>query len=195
MFSMISQINAVKLCDAASPSLFSKTADVLSDEQRLLKDFAAFAEGITGIVYPNQKSLAYLRDCLAQYHMPDFTSRWEETSPDSIQLEDQIDTGWLISEAGTFEGTLKHYYPDYKNYYYLPAEDYAVYKSIGEAVDPEARRKATKETAYTKKAGTFVPAPSDASVPVFKKTYYDTDTYCLLNDVDAHVLLHILVNK
>ena len=29
------------------------------------------------------------------------------------------------------EGTLKYYYADYKNYYYLPLEDEAVHKSVG----------------------------------------------------------------
>ena len=40
-------------------------------------------------------------------------------------------------------GTLKFFFPDYKNYYYLPAEDTAVHKSVAEFVDQEYRKKAT----------------------------------------------------
>jgi uncharacterized protein YprB with RNaseH-like and TPR domain len=36
-------------------------------------------------------------------------------------------------------GTLKHYFPDYKNYYYLPKEDMAIHKSVGSFVDAAHR--------------------------------------------------------
>ena len=48
-------------------------------------------------------------------------------------------------------GCLKYFYPDYKDYYYLPFEDTAVHKSVGEYVDRSARKKATARTCYTKK--------------------------------------------
>ena len=41
------------------------------------------------------------------------------------------------------------YYLDYKNYFYLPAEDMAVHKSVAACVDKEHREKATPETCYT----------------------------------------------
>ena len=58
-----------------------------------------------------------------------------------------------------YKGTLKYYYPNYKDYYYLIYEDTAIHKSVGEFVDKDARIKATKETCYTKKDGTFLPQP------------------------------------
>lgn len=45
-------------------------------------------------------------------------------------------------------GTLKLYYSDYKNYYYLPMEDNAIHKSVGIYVDPEHRVQATAATCY-----------------------------------------------
>ena len=49
------------------------------------------------------------------------------------------------------EGTLKkHFYPDYKDYFYLPFEDRAVHKSIGSCVDKDARVKTTASNCYTK---------------------------------------------
>lgn len=46
------------------------------------------------------------------------------------------------------DGNLRFYYPDYKNYYYLPEEDYAIHKSLGTYVDKGHRVNATKETCY-----------------------------------------------
>ena len=41
-----------------------------------------------------------------------------------------------------YKGTLKYYYPNYKDYYYLIYEDTAIHKSVGEFVDKDARIKA-----------------------------------------------------
>lgn len=48
------------------------------------------------------------------------------------------------------ESYVKCYFTDYKNYYYLPAEDQAVHKSVATYVDKNCREKATLETCYTK---------------------------------------------
>lgn len=53
----------------------------------------------------------------------------------------------------------RYYYPNYKDYYYLPAEDCAMHKSVAEYVEKEYRKKATKETCYTKKTTDFLPLP------------------------------------
>ncbi|MGI6094255.1 MAG: ribonuclease H-like domain-containing protein [Lachnospiraceae bacterium] len=46
------------------------------------------------------------------------------------------------------DGYLRFYYPNYKDYYYLPEEDYAVHKSLGTYVDKAHRINATKDTCY-----------------------------------------------
>ncbi|MBR1865412.1 MAG: ribonuclease H-like domain-containing protein [Lachnospiraceae bacterium] len=63
--------------------------------------------------------------------------------------------------------TLKHYFSDYKNYYYLPAEDMAIHKSVAAFVEPERRQKAKKDTCYIKKDGQFIPCPD----PDFKERF------------------------
>ena len=70
-----------------------------------------------------------------------------------------------------FKGTLYHYFPDYKNYFYLPDEDMAVHKSVGGYVDKEHREKATASNCYIKKTGTFMPIPhiTKDDVTVFKE--------------------------
>ena len=72
-----------------------------------------------------------------------------------------------------YKGTLKYYYPNYKDYYYLIYEDTAIHKSVGEFVDKDARIKATKETCYTKKDSVFLPQPADIWEPEFKTSCKD----------------------
>jgi hypothetical protein len=48
------------------------------------------------------------------------------------------------------DGTVRLYYADYKNYYYLPAEDMAIHKSLASYVDKTHRQKATPDNCYTK---------------------------------------------
>lgn len=57
-----------------------------------------------------------------------------------------------------YEGTLKFFLPDYKDYYYLIKEDMAVHKSIAEFVDSTVRKKATAATCYIKQTGLFLPS-------------------------------------
>lgn len=76
-----------------------------------------------------------------------------------------------------YEGTLKYFYPDYKDYYYLIYEDTAIHKSIGEYVNRSARKKATAQTCYTKKSGLFLPQPAFIWEPALKKQYRDKITY------------------
>lgn len=76
-----------------------------------------------------------------------------------------------------FHGTLKHFYPNYKDYYYLPYEDTAIHKSVGEYVDKAARVRATAKTCYTKQEGCFIPQPEPVWEPYLKKDWKDTLTY------------------
>lgn len=58
----------------------------------------------------------------------------------------------------TCQNSLKYFFPNYKDYYYLPKEDMAVHKSVAEFVDSAYRKKATAATCYIKKEGTFLPS-------------------------------------
>lgn len=70
-------------------------------------------------------------------------------------------------------GTLKHFYPDYRNYYYLPDEDRAIHKSIAAYVDVSSKEKANKDNCYTKKAGYFIPYYDETKYPAFRYKYND----------------------
>ena len=107
--------------------------------------------------------------------------------PVSVLLKDEYYV--LRAEHSTLKlrlpvitGILKYFYPNYKDYYYLPYEDTAMHKSIAAYVDSECRIKATKETCYTKKHGTFIMIPSySGDMPVFKKDYNDKNVYLILD--------------
>ena len=52
---------------------------------------------------------------------------------------------WIPTNADK----LKQYYPDYKNYDYIPAEDTAMTRSVSRFLDKSLRKAATPETCYT----------------------------------------------
>lgn len=81
----------------------------------------------------------------------------------------------------TFTGSLKYFFKDYKDYYYLPVEDSAIHKSVAEFVDKEYRIKATKGNCYTKKHGTFLPnvLPSYSKNNHKDKNNYPTNAFFL----------------
>ncbi len=89
----------------------------------------------------------------------------------------------LILTIDLYEGTLKHFYPNYKDYYYLIYEDTAVHKSVGEYVDRSARVKATAKTCYSKQCGCFVPQFEPVFEPVMKQELKDKISYISLSNL------------
>lgn len=73
--------------------------------------------------------------------------------------------------------TLKHFLPDYKNYYYLPYEDTAIHKSIASFVESTNKQKATKSTCFVKKTDTFIPCFNFQTNESFQFEYNDKDKY------------------
>lgn len=76
-----------------------------------------------------------------------------------------------------YHGTLKYFYPNYRDYFYLPEEDCAIHKSVGEFVDKAHRVKATAATCYTKKAGTFLRQPSVIYTPALYESYKGSNVF------------------
>lgn len=78
-----------------------------------------------------------------------------------------------------YQGELKYFYPNYQDYYYLPWEDTAIHKSVGEYVTPKARKKATAKTCYTKKEGLFLPQLKPLFSQIFRESYQGKLAYAL----------------
>ena len=81
-----------------------------------------------------------------------------------------------------YSGELKYFYPNYKDYYYLPEEDTAIHKSVAFYVDKNYRTKAKAATCYSKKTGCFLPQHQVVVSPYFKLEYHDKITYFELTD-------------
>ena len=84
-------------------------------------------------------------------------------------------------------GELKFFYPDYKNYSYLPEEDNAIHKSVAVYVDKSHRVPATPATCYTRKSGEFLPqhlkpGQEDLFTPAFRKGVKEKESFFLLEE-------------
>lgn len=96
-------------------------------------------------------------------------------------------TEWGIKLAGSdtsctiqvplFEGTLKHFIKDYRNYYYLPYEDTVIHKSIAGSMDKKYRVPAKKEQCFFKKTSLFLLQFENKIVPAFQMEYTDRIYY------------------
>lgn len=106
----------------------------------------------------------------------------------------------------TYEGELKYFYENYRDYYYLPEEDRAVHKSLAIFVDKKYRRKATPSNCYTKKQGVFVPQYRPVIAPGFKNEYNDKISFAevhtdfLLQEDNltryiSHILNHLIAKE
>lgn len=76
-----------------------------------------------------------------------------------------------------FEGALKFFFGNYREYYYLPGEDMAVHKSVASCVDREHRENATASTCYTKKYAIFLPQYEPVLTPQYFLNYKDKKSY------------------
>ena len=85
-----------------------------------------------------------------------------------------------------FEGELKFFYPNYKDYYYLTIEDMAIHKSVASFVDKEYRQKAKACNCYTRKTSRFLPQYDIIMDPAFKKEYKDKGFYFELTEEFFH---------
>lgn len=89
--------------------------------------------------------------------------------------------------------TLKFFYEDYKNYYYLPNEDMAVHKSMAEFIDKNKKVKANKTNCYTKVTGEYI---SIMEKPLISKKYNEADLDCfkdikIFKDDDGNSFIRI----
>ncbi|MBR6329514.1 MAG: ribonuclease H-like domain-containing protein [Lachnospiraceae bacterium] len=88
--------------------------------------------------------------------------------------------------VSVYQGELKYFYPNYKEYYYLPDEDVAVHKSVAAYVDPSKRENAKASNCYTKKCGIFLPQWDPLFSPVFRQAYKEPTMYFELTDEFKH---------
>lgn len=148
--------------------------DIMGYESLFNGDFSVYESRITGDSKPVWDIHARLRISL-----PKGIYREEDGIVISIGEEDRHELNIAVS---VFEGEMKYFFADYKEYYYLPLEDYAVHKSVGEFVDKSAKKKATARTCYQKKRGLFVPEYEAVFTPMFYRDYKILPAYGNINN-------------
>ena len=82
---------------------------------------------------------------------------------------------------------MKHFFSDYRNYFYLPDEDRAIHRDVAIYVDPEHREKARAATCYQKARGTFLPQFSGKIEPAFYMDYKSKPAYFRWEDLQSRL--------
>ena len=152
---------------------------------------------IHSIQYQDQTLEFYLD---STFSLPDISLNMK-SSDYSLQRKDSR----LLIQVQTLNDTLKFFFSNYKDYYYLPLEDTAIHKSLGDYVDKDYKQKAKANNCYIKKEGSFFIQYETILEPYFKKEYQDKFTYVeltkdLLQDSEqfysylCHVLKYLLKN-
>lgn len=123
-----------------------------------------------------------------------FTLSSEVSLPKRISC--RFEEFYLTAEGNTsklsvrlYDGELKFFLDNPKDYYYLPEEDTAYPKSIASGVDKAHKKQATKATCFTKKSGIFLPQYESIVTPEFrihspkeKKSYFELSEAFLHSD-------------
>lgn len=90
-----------------------------------------------------------------------------------------------ILKLSVQECELKYFYPDFKNYSYLPDEDTVIHNSVAQYVDPARKEKATRQNCCIKKAGHYIPAfQGSETCHLFRSCYETKEKYISLDETD-----------
>lgn len=93
-----------------------------------------------------------------------------------------------------YKGELNYYLPDYKNYYYIASEDMIIPKSLGENMDKNERKPASKKNCKVKKEGLYLQLPLKLEVQnkhIFKASFDAKEAYIDVNDISDDILIKI----
>ncbi|MDD5934831.1 MAG: ribonuclease H-like domain-containing protein [Clostridiales bacterium] len=153
-----------------------KIADILS-----YTDLFAFHGVIESAIMENQ-----LFQCRLKLKVPipkaiSYELELPLTSTTLLVTVEASETEALIT-VPCYLGELKFFFDNYKDYYYLPYEDTAIHKSIGEYVDKDYRQNAKANNCYVKKEGYFLPQKGCLITPAFREEYKDKITFIEVTD-------------
>jgi len=119
-------------------------------------------------------------------------------SPISLVLEDENwscvikkDSSLITFNVTIINDIMYHFFPNYKDYFYLIEEDEAIHKSLGIFLPKDKRKAAKVSNCYTKKKGAFLQIfDTSMDLPIFKKSYNSKDAYILFdyNEIKNHKL-------
>lgn len=106
----------------------------------------------------------------------------ESPLPQSIHLLTKdakviLDRERALLQFPVHTGKLRHYFTDYRNYYYLPEENTVIHKSVGAYVDASHRQKATRENCFLEKDCAYLALSVPDKNSYLKKDFSDQHTY------------------
>lgn len=87
-----------------------------------------------------------------------------------------------ILKVPVYDGELKYFYANYKDYYYLPDEDEALHKSVASFVDKDHRVQAQAANCYTRVRSCFLPEWDLQFTPFYKADYHSKDIFFEITD-------------
>lgn len=143
----------------AYPGLFAGAFDVVSCEKNVYK------------TYENEQELELILTLMPDSPLP----RRFSFGKQGIYLTGYNRQAKL--KISIYQGELKYFYPNYRDYYFLPEEDRAIHKSVAFYVDKNFRTKAKAATCYSRKTGCFLPQYEEIVTPYFKLEFHDTVTW------------------
>ena len=168
---------------------------------RYLAGFTCLTDGkfqITGISDEPEDSgvltfrLAFESPFLSAFELKNVPEDEKSGIPFSFSADGQ--TGFFTLHGTTRE--LKFFFDNYKDYYFLPLENRAVHKSVGQFVDAAYREKATRSTAYEPVTALFYPQPFPIIRPAFQSDAADKIFYFRAEDIkDPDELKDLIVQS
>ena len=103
-------------------------------------------------------------------------------------IEVSCEDNEIIIRARLFKDSLKYYFKDYKDYYYMLEEETVMHKSVAVYTDASVRRKAKKAECFVTKDGLYLPVFKPGvfsdNYHIFRKDYTAKDYYIDMDDVD-----------
>ena len=123
-----------------------------------------------------------VKEFIIEFHLPCRVPVPHLFHNDRIFLSVNENTGVL--RLPVFEGELKHYFDNYKDYYYIPSEDRAILKTLGSLMDPETCEKAKADNCYIRFSGDFLPlSKEDRSITIYRPERKCNFCYGRLEDI------------
>lgn len=122
------------------------------------------------------------KELIIEYKCDVFFPKSFTSKTTTLYLKADAENRTFTFRLPIYETEMKLYFDNYKDYYYLPADDSCIHKSVAMGLNKGEYKKATKETCYRKMYGSFIKQPSNQFTPVFKTSYKDKANYFLLSD-------------
>ncbi|MBO5291578.1 MAG: ribonuclease H-like domain-containing protein [Lachnospiraceae bacterium] len=173
--------------DIAYHALMQHNADDMRGMLALLP-FLAYSDLTRGTLKVKKAQANYYKAADGRLHQ-ELLLKCRLTAPLPLPISCHAQGCYLSAEASEaslrvpiYEGEMKYFYSNYQDYYYLPAEDTALHKSVASFVDKAHREKAHAYNCYTRKTSSYLPQWDILFKPFFKRNYEDKELFFELTE-------------